>query len=61
MRRRVSFDPNELWILVQDSAEMNMSLRRLAEVRKLPSRSFDHILAKSLLMYEARAVGSFHS
>lgn len=44
---------------MQDSAQMNMSLRRLAEVRKLPSRSFDHILAKSLLMYEARAVDLF--
>ena len=44
---------------MQDPAQMNMSLRRLAEVRKLPSRSFDHILAKSLLMYEARAVDLF--
>lgn len=44
---------------MQDSASMNMSLSRLAEIRKMRSRSFDHILAKTLLMYEARAVDLF--
>ena len=60
-RRRVSIDPSELWILVQDSAAMNMSLGRLAELRKYRSRSFDRILAKTLLMYEGRSVDLFRN
>ncbi len=59
MRKRVSVDPNELWALIEDASDKNMSLRKLAEHRKWKSRSFDHVLGKLLLMYEARALHVF--
>ena len=44
-----------MWKLIEESIEFNMSMRRLAEVRKLKAKSMGHMLSKCLTHYSEQS------